>query len=162
MRGCIFSAAACAAFGIGFNIRGKHLIVASAGAFVSEFICSLLMSEGLTETKAVFISAAAVSVLSEAAARIFYSPANMYLIISIIPLVPGGMLYRTMSAFVRGELDTGICLAVDTIGIAGAIAMGIFAVTSMFCIFSPIFAKTHGIKKEENNGKCKTEDNILR
>lgn len=148
MRGYIFSAAACAAFGIGFNIRGKHLFMAAAGAFISEFICSQLMSVGMSEPKAVFISASAAAMLSECAARVFHSPANMYLIISIIPLVPGGMLYQTMSAFVRGELDTGICLAVDTIGIAGSIAMGIFAVTSLFCIFSPIIAKQREIKKE--------------
>lgn len=148
MRGCMFSAAACAAFGIGFNIRGKHLFLASAGAFICEFICSSLYMQGVSEIKAVFISAAASALLSETAARIFRSPANMYLIISIIPLVPGGMLYRTMTAFVLGEPENGICLAVDTVGTAGAIAMGIFAVSSVFRALSSVIGRISEKKKE--------------
>ncbi len=130
--------AACTAFAIGFNIRPTHLAYASAGAFLSEFIFSVLFAKGVGEVRATFIAAIAAGLYSEIMARKLRAPASMYLIVSIIPLVPGGMLYRTMSAFVSEDIGGGIELAVATIGVAGAAAMGIFAVSSAFRFYSAV------------------------
>lgn len=134
LRSCLFSTAACAAFAVQFNIRPKHLLLASAGSFISQIIFSFMDHLGFGEMTATFAAAAAAALFSEILARSLRVPANMYLIVSIIPLVPGGMLYSTMYAFIMHNSKMGSELALRTIGVAGAIAMGIFVVSSFFRI----------------------------
>lgn len=129
---CICSFIACCAFGIQFNIRIRHLIAASVGSIVSQLIYSLLAAGTLSESLCCFVAAAAVSLYSEIMARSFKAPVNMYLIVGIIPLVPGGMTYYAMLALVMGDSDTFFSRASIALGAAAAIAMGIFAVSSAF------------------------------
>lgn len=135
---CLCSFVACCALGVQFNIRFKHLIAASVGSIVSQLIYLFLSSGGYTEIKCCFIAAAAVAAYSEAMARICKAPVNMYLIVGIIPLVPGGLTYYTMLALVMGDNETFLDRAVDAFSIAGAIAMGIFAVSSAVRLFSDL------------------------
>ena len=134
LRSCLFSTEACAAFAVQFNIRPKHLLPASVGGFISQIIFSFMDYMNFGEMTATFAAAAAAALFSEILARGLPAPANMYLIVSIIPLVPGGMLYSTMYAFIMHNSKTGADLALRTIGVAGAIAMGIFVVSSFFRI----------------------------
>ncbi|MDD6991333.1 MAG: threonine/serine exporter family protein [Oscillospiraceae bacterium] len=127
---CICSFVACAAFGVQFNIRFKHLIAASVGSLVSQLIYTLLSMNEFGEIQTCFISAAAVALFSEVMAKINKAPVNMYLIVGIIPLVPGGLTYYAMLALVMGDNDTFLDRAIDAFGAAGAIAMGIFFVSS--------------------------------
>lgn len=127
---CLLTAVSCGAFAIQFNIRPAHLACASVGAFMSEFIFRMLELGGASETKCSLAAAAAAAVYSEIMARRLHVPANMYLITAIIPLVPGGMMYYTMSALILSDIDTASELALRTGGIAGSIAMGIFMVSS--------------------------------
>lgn len=127
---CLCSFIACCAFGVQFNIRLNHLIAAAVGSLVSQLIYSLLSTNGFSDIKCCFIAAAAVAAYSEIMARCFKAPVNMYLIVGIIPLVPGGLIYYTMLALVMGDNETFLDRAVDAFGAACAIAMGIFAVSS--------------------------------
>ncbi|MGN1417234.1 MAG: threonine/serine exporter family protein [Oscillospiraceae bacterium] len=145
LRSCLFSTAACAAFAVQFNIRPKHLLLASAGGFISQIIFSFMDYLNFGEMTSTFAAAAAAALFSEILARGLHVPANMYLIVSIIPLVPGGMLYSTMYAFIMHNSETGADLALRTIGVAGAIAMGIFVVSSFFRIAG--IARTKRSKK---------------
>ncbi len=127
---CLCSLIACCAFGVQFNIRPLHLIAAASGSLVSQIIYILLQNDGMSEIKCCFIAAASVAAYSETMARFCKAPVNMYLIIGIIPLVPGGLIYYTMIALVMGDNETFLNRAVDAFSTAGAIAMGIFAVSS--------------------------------
>lgn len=127
---CVCSFVACAAFGVQFNIRFRHLIAASVGSLVSQLIYTLLIRSEFGEIQCCFISAAAVALFSELMAKINKVPVNMYLIVGIIPLVPGGLTYYAMLALVMGDNETFLDRAVDAFAAAGAIAMGIFAVSS--------------------------------
>ncbi|MCM1523696.1 MAG: threonine/serine exporter family protein [Ruminococcus sp.] len=127
---CLCSFVACCAFGVQFNIRPGHLIAASVGSLVSQLIFSLTEMWGYSNIKCCFIAAAAVAVYSEAMARFCKAPVNMYLIVGMIPLVPGGLIYYTMIALMTGDNETFLDRAVDAFSAAGAIAMGIFAVSS--------------------------------
>ncbi len=122
---------ACCALGVQFNIRMKHLIAASVGSVVSQLIYSLLELNGYSDMKCCFIAAAAVAAYSEIMARCFKAPVNMYLIVGIVPLVPGGLTYYTMLAVVMGDSETFLDRASAAFGAAAAIAMGIFAVSSV-------------------------------
>ena len=81
------------------------------------------------------VSAAAVALFSEIMAKLNKAPVNMYLIVGIIPLVPGGLAYYAMLALVTGDNATFLERAVDAFGIAGSVAMGIFAVSSAVRLF---------------------------
>ena len=131
---CICSFIACFALGIQFNIRFRHLIAAAIGSLVSQLVFTAAAAYDVSELKCCFIAAASVALYSEILARICKAPVNMYLIVGIVPLVPGGLIYYTMLALVMGDNATFIDRAVDAFGTAGAIAMGIFIVSSLFRI----------------------------
>ena len=119
---CLCSFIACAALGVQFNIRFRHLIAASVGSLVSQFIFILLEQNSFRDVVCCFVSAAAVALFSEIMAKVNKAPVNMYLIIGIIPLVPGGLAYYSMLALVMGDKDTFLDRAVDAFAEAGAIA----------------------------------------
>ncbi len=132
---CICSFVACLAFGVQFNIRMKHLAAAAAGSAISQIVFYLLEGAGAGAVRCSFIAAAAVSVYSEIMARRLKAPVNMYLVVGIIPLVPGGLTYYTMLAIVTGDTNSIVSRGADAASIAFAIAMGIFAVSSLTRIF---------------------------
>lgn len=82
-----------------------------------------------------FLATVVVSILSEVLARIMKAPAAIFLIIGIIPLVPGGGLYYTMDALINGDMQLFLEKGMSTAAYAGAIAVGVSMVTSVFRIF---------------------------
>lgn len=52
-------------------------------------------------------------------------PATIFLIPSIIPFVPGGIVFRAMSAWLDGDQDSILIQSRYAITVAGAIALGI-------------------------------------
>ncbi len=149
----ICSFVACCAFGIQFNIRFKHLIAASVGSLVSQLISSLMGMQGFDEIKCCFVAAAAVAVYSEAMARFFKAPVNMYLIVGIIPLVPGGLMFYTMLALVMGDNQTFLERAAEALGTAGAIAMGVFAASAVIRLIIDIYRGASSHYKNKNMKK---------
>jgi uncharacterized membrane protein YjjP (DUF1212 family) len=76
------------------------------------------------------VGALVVGVLSEFAASAFKKPATVYIVPGIIPLVPGGGMYETMLAFVRGNMEQAATTGFTTLSAAAAIAVGIALATS--------------------------------
>lgn len=136
---CVFSFVGCFAVGVQFNIRFWHLIAASVGSIVSQMIFSVMSMNDYNGIKCCFVAAAAVAFYSEVMARVCKAPVNMYLIVGIIPLVPGGLMYYTMLALVTGDNETFLDRAADAFGEAAAIAMGIFAISSLVRIASNVY-----------------------
>lgn len=157
---CILSTAACAAYGIQFNIRPRHLVSAAVGGFMSQFIYFILQNNGSGEVSCCFMAAAGAAVYSELLARRLRVPASMYLITSIIPLVPGGMMYYTMSALVMDDIESASELAVKTVGEAGAIAMGVFMVSSLVRFFKKAKFKDNSGFFFRSDGKKGTLKNM--
>ena len=73
-----------------------------------------------------------VTLYAEVLARVVKAPATVFLIPSIIPLVPGGRLYYTMRAIVDGDADNAKSYAMETIVIALGIAVGIVVISLVF------------------------------
>ncbi|MBQ5317031.1 MAG: threonine/serine exporter family protein [Oscillospiraceae bacterium] len=158
---CLIIFVACIAFGMMFNILRRHLIAAAIGAVVSEFVYSLLTGLEVSEVKSIFLAAAAVALYSEILARLFRSPVNMYLVVSIIPLVPGKTIYDTMITLVLGDSESFLSRLLDTFEAAGAIAMGIFMVSSVVRLIKD-FREANGRKIIEaiHGLASKHDDNI--
>lgn len=128
---CLYSLIASIAFGVQFNVRLRHMITAGIGGTITQLIFMAFEYSGTSEMLCYFFSAAAVSVYSEIMARRLHAPVNMYLVIGIIPLVPGGYMYNTMITLIGGDVDMFSHQFAEAVGIAGSIAMGVFAVSAI-------------------------------
>ncbi|MCL1925459.1 MAG: threonine/serine exporter family protein [Defluviitaleaceae bacterium] len=107
-----------------FGAPKKELILAG---LTSSFGWLILELFGM-----IFLSAAAVSILS-----LFFSKkrkviGSIYLIAGIIPYVPGAGIYRTMLYLVANETGYATAAGLETFAAAGSIALGIMVVYSIF------------------------------
>ena len=118
-------------FGILFNMRGKRLIAAAVGGLLSWGLFVVLSHFILNEPINYFIVAAVVSLYSEIMARILKTPAAPIVTTSLIPLIPGGSLYYTMSSAFESNFTMFLEKAVSTLKLACALALGIIVVTAI-------------------------------
>ena len=81
------------------------------------------------------IAAIAVAFYSEAMARWRRCPATSYLVISMFPLVPGLTIYQAMDHGLRGDTDLFLETFFRTMGIAGCLALGLLAVSSVLALW---------------------------
>lgn len=131
---CVYAFAACAAFSIVFNMRGKTLLFASLGGALG-WLVYLLSGSAQNDILQFFFATIAISVYSEMMARIHKAPVTGYLLVALLPLVPGGGIYYTMEYCIIGNTDMFLETGLHTLGIAGALAMGILLVSSFVRIW---------------------------
>ena len=134
-------------FSILFNIRGRKLWVASLGGLISWTIFLLLEPVFQGEASRYFFAAAAVTVYSEFFARVLKTPTTTFLVSSIVPLIPGGSLYYTMSYAVLGEWEQVQHYGASTIYCALGIAVGMSLVLSVEFTMRKISLRKKEIKK---------------
>lgn len=131
-------------FGILFNIKGEKLLFAAIGGSLGGFIYQLCIYGQLSELSSMFLASLAFSLYSEILARIAHTPVTTFIICALIPLVPGGGMYRMMLAAIQGKVIDALTIGLDTITIAGALVLGILLVSTI------MKAITKRSKKEEN------------
>lgn len=121
---CIYAFTATVAFCIMFNVRGRNVIWASLGGAVGWAVYYICKESG-TEVVAYFLAAFSVTLYSEFLAVVRRTPSNTFLIPSIIPLVPGGIIYNAMAEWLNGADETFINTGNHALNVAGALAIGI-------------------------------------
>lgn len=112
-------------YSILFNIRRDKLPYASAGGSLA-WIIYILASQ--TTTKAFItnmLAAAFATLYSEIFARIKKAPTTVFLIPSIMPMIPGGGLFYTMSAVINNNSELFEKYFITTIETALGISIGI-------------------------------------
>lgn len=114
------------------NVKRNKIVYGCLGGVVSTFLYCACVEAGLTPLLQNLIPAAVVTLYAEVLARVVKAPATVFLIPSIIPLVPGGRLYYTMRAIVDGDADSAKIYAMETIVIALGIAVGIVVISLVF------------------------------
>lgn len=114
------------------NIKRNKIVYGCIGGVLSTFLYCVCVEAGLSLLVQNLIPAAAVTFYAEVLARIVKAPATVFLIPSIIPLVPGGRLYYTMRAIVDANGADAKIFAMETIVIALGIAVGIVVVSLVF------------------------------
>lgn len=129
-------AAAAGTLGIGvlFNIKGKNLIYASIGGGLSWLFYRIFMMLGITSIPAMFFSSIVISTYSEICARIFKTPVTVFLICSLIPLVPGAQMYYTMVEAIQGTPETTWSMALTALSSAAILAFGVIVVSTIIKI----------------------------
>ena len=134
-------------FAILFNVRGKRLILFFLGGALAWGVYLLCTLHGGTMFLGLLLAAMTAALASEVLARIVHAPVLILLVPMLIPLIPGGDLYRTMDALIRGE--QALFLANGTIAItaAGAISLGIICMTAVARIVFGIYEHVRSAKK---------------
>ena len=64
-------------------------------------------------------------------ARIRKFPASSYLVVSIIPLLPGAGVYRTTASVMQSDMAGFTQHGLETISVAGALAAGILIISTV-------------------------------
>ena len=120
------------------NIRVKKLPFAVLGSLLVVIIW-FFVSMTTTDVFIPNLVAAMFGTLyAEIMARVTKAPTTIYLIPSIITLVPGSRLYYTMSDLVHYDFAAMSTDGRDTLLVALGIAVGIVIVTTLFDFFSTI------------------------
>lgn len=114
------------------NIKRNKIVYGCLGGMLSTFLYCVCIEAGMSLLLQNLIPAAVVTFYAEVLARVVKAPATVFLIPSIIPLVPGGRLYYTMRAIVDGAGADARVFATETIVIALGIAVGIVVVSLVF------------------------------
>ena len=78
------------------------------------------------------MATAALVVYSEIMARVLKTPANIILIPSIVPLLPGQQLYYTMQSVIEGDLRSAYTFGVPVLQNILGIGVGIL-IAMFFC-----------------------------
>ena len=64
--------------------------------------------------------------------RIFRAPVSVFLVPGILPLVPGTSIYNSVYYVIRNSREESMYYLVETLQIAGAIALAVFLMDSVF------------------------------
>ena len=127
---CVLCFIACIGFTILFNIHDIGVFFCALGSSLVWAIYCLTVHFGGSEIMAYFLGAVFSSAFSEVMARIRKFPALTYLVISVLPLIPGAGVYYTMNYAVRGDMAQFASRGMYTAAIAGIIAVGILLVST--------------------------------
>ncbi len=125
-------------FSLIFRLRPSHLPFAALGGLLTYFVYYGLEWLGLNLLLTAFLSAAAGALYSELLARLRHAPTTVFLLPCIIPIVPGGSLYRTMNALLFKNYEDLFSYLGGTLSIGLGMAGGIVAVSVLLGILGSI------------------------
>ena len=127
---CLWAFLASMAFCFVFELRRWRFILAASFTGAVAWLVYLLL-DGWGSVTQFLMATIAAAALSEIFARVFKTPATIFLIIGIIPMVPGGGIYYTLDALINGDMPLFVQLGMETAASAGAIAVGSSLVSSV-------------------------------
>jgi uncharacterized membrane protein YjjB (DUF3815 family) len=128
----LWAGLATAGFAAMFNLRDRDLPLAAAGGALGWAIAAPLQGATGSQAIAYFAASIGIGVWCELVAAFRKRPASVYIACGIIPLVPGGGMYYTMLAYVRGNSWDGLSTGLATLLAAGAIAAGLAISSAIF------------------------------
>ena len=138
---------ACIGFSIIFNIHGFGILICALGGTIAWAAYCAVIYFGGNIYVGYFVAAVIAAIYSEMMARIRKYPAISYLVIAIFPLIPGAGIYYTTNNLVRGDGTAFSQKALQTIGIAGVIAVGILMVSTIVRLWTQMKVHNRQSKK---------------
>ena len=131
----IYAAAALfysAGYCILFEVTPKYIIWGSLVGCVGKTLALFINYQTGTEVMGTFLATVATAILAQILSRIFKTPAIPFLIAGIMALVPGGALYTSVLLIITGSVREGGARLLEALMIAGAIAVAIFLIDTIF------------------------------
>ena len=124
-------------FAILYNIPRRTIVPAgltgAIGWTIYFFLTTYLSVQSVLATS---MASFFIAFASQIFARRLKSPVIVFTLPGLIPLVPGGMAYNMMRAFVEGEMILGFQFATNTFLTAGALALGLSINGAFFQLIS--------------------------
>ena len=134
------SAVGSLGFALIFRLRPRYLAPAALGGTLAFAVYFLLEMLGLHPFATNFFASMTAALFSELCARTLKAPAVIFTIPCIIPLVPGSLLYYTMSHLISGSYGDSFAYFTKTMIIALGIAGGLIVVSVLFGVINHILA----------------------
>ena len=122
--------AACCGFAVIYNIHGAGVALCGLGGalgWLVYLLCAPICHGPIAQS---FAAALTISAYAEWMARRRRCPVSSYLLVAFLPLVPGGGIYYTMVYAINGQTALFVSKGAETLGIAGAMALGVMLVSS--------------------------------
>lgn len=129
---------ACVGFFFIWNIHGSGSWLCALGGFLTWVVFCFADNNGYSYAMCCFLATLVAASYAEIMARIRKYPAISYLVISLIPLIPGSNIYYTAQQAVQGNMDQFIQEGTLLIITAGIMAVGIILISSAARIIRPI------------------------
>ena len=114
------------------EIPRRYVSYAAASGAIGWWIYLLVQNRGNSAMMAAFLSTLVVAFLSYILARLKKAPVTVFLVSGTLPAVPGAAIYRSVYYLIHNESQLSTHYLVETLQIAGAIAMAIFIMDSLF------------------------------
>ena len=122
---------------------------------ISQFVLALFATMGFAVIfrvparhipACVIVGACMVGLCSAVSAHIFKEAMTIFIIPGILCLVPGANIFYTMEALLRSDIEKMAEVGIQTILMAGAIAMGLLAMGAVINVVRALLSKTISIK----------------
>lgn len=127
----VYAFIACIAFCVLYNIHGFGMVICAFGGAMGWLVYLVTAPLVGSDLLQCFLAAIFISAYSEVMARIRKCPVTGYLLVAFFPLVPGGGIYYAMEHAINGETDLFLETLFHTLGLAGALAVGVLLVASL-------------------------------
>ena len=137
----------CLGFCILFNVHGRGSVLCIIGGVVTWMLYLLGGALGCDVYAANLFASLFAAAYAEVMARVRKCPAMPYLVIAILPLLPGAGVYYTMSLGLEGNRMDAVAKGLETVGIAGSLAVGILLVSTVFRL---IYRHIQGARAEKS------------
>jgi uncharacterized membrane protein YjjB (DUF3815 family) len=124
-------ALAALGFSVLFNVRGRKMLFAALGGVAGWSVYLLIRRLGGSPVLATFVASVSIGVYAELVSGLGGHPATLFIVSAIIPLIPGGGIYATLSRALHGEIQGTVSAGLETLYLAGAIATGVALVSSL-------------------------------
>jgi len=125
-------------FAVLFNIKKNNIILSGIGGFLAWGIYLIFKYFLGNDAVCYFFAAIFANIYAEIIARVRKTPAVTILIVSMVPLIPGGALYYTMRYAFRGEWDMFFNHGLYTIQLSISLALGVIVVSTVLKMFFSI------------------------
>ena len=99
---------------------------------VGWWVYMLFHTDGNSPMMAAFMSTLVIALLSHMMARFKKAPVTVFLVAGILPLVPGAQIYRCVFNLIQNDFDLSNFYLIEALQVAGAIAMAVFIMDSIF------------------------------
>jgi len=133
-------------FAVIFRVPARHIpacVIVGALGWVTYLITDYNID---SPAIACFFGACMVGLCSAIAARLFKEAMTIFTIPGILCLVPGAKIFYTMEALLKSDIEKMASVGIQTLMMAGAIAMGLLVMGAIIKVFRALISKTVTIR----------------
>lgn len=154
---------AALAFAFLYNVQCRDaLFYAALNGAVAGTVYEITLACGESTTIASFYAALAFSAVAEILARALKRPVLIFSAPALVVLVPGGDVYRMMSAFMRGQIFDGWAYGLRALAISGMIALAIILVGGLARLVVEQGRRLKKLRAEARQDKYRNKNGFLK